>query len=113
MIDLLEGFKEHQFMVIPRKENVAANALAVSASVFQLSIYASKKYQIEVRHRPSIPDNVHHWQVFEDDEQISRFMEMSGEFNNIKLDQDNMFEKEESAELDLEYLTQLAGKDII
>ena len=40
-------------------------------------------------------------------------MEMSGEFENLKLDQENMFEKEESAEPDLEYLTQLARKDII
>ena len=40
-------------------------------------------------------------------------MEMSREFNNIKLDQENMFEKEESLEPYPEYLTQLAGKDII
>ena len=40
-------------------------------------------------------------------------MEMSREFSNIKIDQENMFEKEESAEPDLEYLTQLAGGDII
>ena len=38
---------------------------------------------------------------------------MSGEFESLKLDQENMFEKTESAELDPEYLTQLAGKDII
>jgi hypothetical protein len=87
--------------------------LAVSASVFQPPVYPNKLYQIEVRHRASTPDNVHHWQVFDDDEQISRFMEMSGEFSNIKLDQENMFEKEESVEPDPEYLTQLAGKDII
>ena len=54
-----------------------------------------------------------HWQVFEDDEQICRFMEMSGEFENVKLDQENMFEKEESAEPVPKYLTQLARKDII
>ena len=40
-------------------------------------------------------------------------MDIYGEFKNIKLDQENMFEKEESAEPDPEYLTQLAGKDII
>ena len=40
-------------------------------------------------------------------------MEMSGEFGNIKLDQENMFEEGESVEPNPEYLTQLAGKDII
>ena len=54
-----------------------------------------------------------HWQVFEEEKQINRFMEMSGEFENVKTNQENMFEKEESAEPIPEYLTQLAGKDII
>ena len=40
-------------------------------------------------------------------------MEMSRDFESIKVDQENMFEKEESAEPILEYLTQLVGKDII
>ena len=43
-------------------------------------------------------------------------MEMSREFENVNIDQENMFEKEENAELVPEspkYLTQLAGKDII
>ena len=38
---------------------------------------------------------------------------MSGEFQNVKIDQENMFEKEESVELVPENLTQLARKDII
>ena len=40
-------------------------------------------------------------------------MEMSSEFKNIKLDQENMFEEGESAKPNPKYLTQLAGKDII
>jgi len=38
---------------------------------------------------------------------------MFGEFESLKLDQENMFEKEESAKTDPKYLTQLARKDII
>jgi hypothetical protein len=38
---------------------------------------------------------------------------MSGEFENIKIDQENMYEDEESAEPKPTYLTQLAGRDII
>ena len=40
-------------------------------------------------------------------------MEMYREFESLKLDQGNMFEKEESVDPDPKYLTQLAGKDII
>ena len=38
---------------------------------------------------------------------------MSGEFENIKIDQENMYDKGKSAEPKPTYLTQLAGKDII
>ena len=62
---------------------------------------------------PQFPDNVDHWQVFEDDEQINRFLQMSGEFGNLKIDQENMHDKKESAKPELAHLTQLAGKDII
>ena len=40
-------------------------------------------------------------------------MEMYGEFENVNIDQENMFEKEESAERVPKYLTQLEGKYII
>jgi hypothetical protein len=36
--------------------------------------------KMEVLFRPSFPDNLEHWQVFEDDDQIIRFMENSKEF---------------------------------
>ena len=40
-------------------------------------------------------------------------MEMFGEFESLKLDQENMFEEGESAKPDPEFPTQLVGKDII
>ena len=86
-MDLLESFLEYHMSVIPRKENGICDALVVSASVFKIPIYPNKQYKIEVKHIPAILDNVHHWWVFDDDGQINKFMEMSGEFNNIKLDQ--------------------------
>lgn len=43
-------------------------------------------YEVEVRHRPSIPDNVKHWQGFEDDEQIKWFIEVVGELTSSTID---------------------------
>jgi hypothetical protein len=40
---------------------------------------------MEVIFRPSIPDNLQHWQVFEDDDQIIRFMENRKEFTNTQI----------------------------
>ena len=61
VLELVKGFKECKFSIIPRKENVEADSLAVSASLFQIPQNPKEKYQIEVRHKPSIPDNVDHW----------------------------------------------------
>ena len=61
VLELVKGFKECKFSAIPRKENAKADSLAVSASLFQILQNPKEKYQIEVRHKPSIPDNVDHW----------------------------------------------------
>ena len=79
--------------------------MAVSSTLFQILENPKENYQIEVRHRPSILDNVDHWQVFENDEHINIFLQMSGEFKNLKIDQDNMNEDENSVELEPAYLT--------
>ena len=44
--------------LIPREKNVIADALATLASVFKIPIYPNRKYEIEVKHRQSILDNV-------------------------------------------------------
>ena len=107
------GFKKCQYNVIPRGENSEADSLAVSASLFHVPTNPNEHFQIEVRYRSSIPNNVDHQKVLEDDEKINRLLQMSGEFENIKIDQENMYEEEESVEIEPTYLTQLAGKDII
>jgi hypothetical protein len=40
---------------------------------------------MEVLFRSSIPDNLEHWQVFEDDDQIIRFMENNKEFTDSQI----------------------------
>jgi hypothetical protein len=42
-----------------------------------------------MRHRPSIPNNIQHWQVFEDDEQLRKFLESIDEFAENNADQEN------------------------
>jgi len=51
-----------------------------------------------VRYQPSIPDNIKHWQVFEDDEQMKRFLETVGEFSNMEIDNCEEDEAENTSE---------------
>ena len=108
VLDLLESFKEYHFPIIPRNKNAIANSLLVFASVFKIHAYPNKKYEIEIKHMPTIPNNVDHWQVFDDDKQINRLMDMFEEFDNLSIDQVSMFENDDSIEKVLEspeYLT--------
>ena len=101
----MEGFKECQYTVIPRSENSKDDTLVVFASIFQVPEHPKEHFQIKVNYKPSIQDNVDHWQVYENDDHINRFLQMSGEFENLKIDQENMNEKGESAEPEPTYLT--------
>jgi ribonuclease HI len=88
--DLMENFfSSIKVHFIPRTENLHADALAKAASTFSPPTYVKLKYHIEIRYKPSIPDNVRHWQVFEDDEQIQKFLIAIGEFSETHPDQEN------------------------
>jgi hypothetical protein len=85
--DLMENFfSSVKVHFIPRAENQQADLLAKAVSTFVSPIAFKLKYDIEVRHRPSIPNNIQHWQVFEDDEQIRKFLEMVGDFSETHID---------------------------
>jgi len=42
-----------------------------------------------MKYRPSLPDNVQHWKVFDDDDEINRFLQVTDEFSEIQIDQEN------------------------
>ena len=99
VLDLPQGFKEYHISIIPREQNDIADSLAISVSVFKIPIYPNKKYEMKVKHMPTILDNVGYWQVFDDDKQINRFMQMSDEFENVQIDEENMLEESETPDL--------------
>jgi ribonuclease HI len=116
VLDLLEEFSEYNLSAIPRGQNQIADALATSASVFKIPIFPNKKYEIEVKHRPAVPDNIKYWQVFEDDKQVERFLQMSDEFANINIDDEcccNEDESEDARSNDDPFQNQIVGRDII
>ena len=66
------------------------NALAVASSLFTIHIHLNRKYEIEVKHRLAVPDNIKYWQVFDDDQQVNRFLTMSQEFENCAIDEEEI-----------------------
>ena len=55
-----------QFMMRDKKKQMV-DSLAVAASNFCLPQNPLLRYELDVRYRPSIPDNVKQWKVFEDE----------------------------------------------
>jgi ribonuclease HI len=73
VLDLLKQFPEYNILVIPRRQNHMVDALATSASVFKIPIFPNKRYDIEVKHKPTILDNIKYWKVFEDEKTNRKF----------------------------------------
>ena len=71
-----------------------ADSLATSTRNFKVPLPPAFRYDVEVKYRPSIPDNVKHWKVFEDDLEINKFLETIEEFSKMHIDQDSVSEEE-------------------
>jgi hypothetical protein len=86
--DLIDSFfSAFNISFIPREKNVMADSLAVSASNFKVPLPPKLKYDVVIKYRPSINDNVKHWKVFEDDIEIKRLLETIEEFFVLHIDQ--------------------------
>jgi hypothetical protein len=83
---------------IPREQNQKDDSLALASSMFRLSIGPNVKYQVEIKHRTTIPDNIKHWQVFSDDLELQRFLHTIDEFSNISIDQEIQEDENEKLE---------------
>jgi hypothetical protein len=81
-------FSAFNISFVPREDNVVANSLAVSASQFKIPLLSMVKYDVEIKYRPFVPDNVKHWKVFEDDIEIKKFLQFVDEFSALHIDQD-------------------------
>jgi len=57
-IEILNTFLEHQLTKIPRKHNLHAHSLATFASTCKLPFEPNHHFTAEIKHRPTVPDNV-------------------------------------------------------
>ena len=79
-------FSAFNISYISRETNKWADSLAVAASSFKVPLEPKDSDEIHIKHRPSIPDNIKHWQVFEDDQQLQKFLECIDEFSESLID---------------------------
>jgi hypothetical protein len=109
--DLIDNFfSAFNISFIPREENTLVDSLAVSVSLFRIPLPPKIKYDVEIRYRPSVPENIKHWKVFEDDLEIKKFLQSVDEFSALHIDQDPDLKSHPQPEI---FLNKIANHHII
>jgi ribonuclease HI len=84
--ELIERFLSFNIQAVPRAANHVADTLALAGSCFSSDFVKSiEDIQVQILHRPALPDNVDSWQVFDTDEQICRFLQNKEEFEDLHI----------------------------
>jgi len=86
---LKDSFDNFCISYIPRAKNQLDDSLVVSSSLFITPMPPRLVYEVQMKYRPSLPDNIQHWKVFDDDDEVNRFLQVIGEFSDMKIDQEN------------------------
>jgi ribonuclease HI len=109
--DLVDNsFLAFNISFIPREENAPADFLAFSASLFEVPALPTAQSDVEIRYRPAVPDNVRHWKVFEDDQEIEKFLQSIDDFSALHIDEDPDTEDDNHPG---EFLNEIADHQII
>ncbi|MDO5304887.1 MAG: reverse transcriptase-like protein, partial [bacterium] len=86
--DLILKFQEITIDSIPRYKNQEADLLAnVASKLIPVEGFMEKAFSVELIFRPSVPDNVTNWRVFDDDQQIVDFLHMKDTFQDVIIDE--------------------------
>lgn len=87
--NLTEHFIAFNISSIPRLQNASVDLLAnVASKLIPSEDYSPDRFSIELIFRPSIPDNVTNWRIFNDDPDIVSFLTSEGSYSNQIIDED-------------------------
>ncbi len=85
--ELLRNFDECSIDYVPRNQNYAANLLAnVASKLIPSTNLTTTAFSVQLLFRPSVPDNVTNFWVFDDDDQIINFISLKDVFKDLAID---------------------------
>jgi hypothetical protein len=95
--DQLEMFDAFDITWIERSKNIMADFLAnVALKNNDLTLHGVSI--LEVKTRPVVPDNIYNWQVFQDDQDILRFIQCLDQYENQSIDCSSLLESDNGKE---------------
>jgi hypothetical protein len=85
--NLMNKFSAFNINSIPRLNNLEADLLTnVASKLFPTEGLSPNAFSVELLFRPSVPDNIMNWRVFDDDQQIISFLLMEETFQGAVID---------------------------
>jgi ribonuclease HI len=86
--NLMNQFSAFNINSIPRLNNAEADLLAnVASKLLPAEGLSLNAFSVELLFRPSVPDNITNWRVFDDDQQIINFLHMEETFQGAMIDE--------------------------
>lgn len=86
LLEFLDYFIEYSLSTILRDQNIFPDDIYTSTSTCRLPFRPTCPYTVEVKNRPTIPDNIRYWYVFGDDAQIEKKFQSKDEFEDANID---------------------------
>ena len=84
----MRKFSSFNINSIPRLNNVEGDLLAnVASKLLPAKGLSPNAFSVELLFRPSIPNNITNWRVFDDDQQIINFLHMEETFQGALIDE--------------------------
>ena len=94
VLKAIQDLVDFKITYVPREMNELVDSLVVSACAVIPPLPHKLTYKIQVKYRPSLPDNVKFWKVFEDDVELTRFLAVVDDFVDLQIDQENQHDYE-------------------
>jgi hypothetical protein len=91
---LIEHFEAFNITMIPRTKNTLVDSLAnVASRLSPLEYYEASWFTMELLYKPSVPNNICNWKVFEGYEQIIKILTNRDNFKDLTIDDEVFQEK--------------------
>jgi ribonuclease HI len=86
--NLMNKFSAFNINYIPRLNNYEADLLAnLTSKLFPAKGLSPNTFSVKLLFRPSVPDNIMDWRVFDDDQQIISFLHMEETFQGAVINE--------------------------
>jgi ribonuclease HI len=102
VLDALKCFNEIDLQVMSRGQNILADGLATSAASCKIPFRQTRPYTVEVKCRPTVPDNIRYWKVFGNDDQIEDFLQCKNDFECTNIDLEDEDENVNNSESEID-----------